>query len=195
MGPTCAKRAHLRPGEQDSWQLSFMGQLGEESRPQPAAKRLKFRHSARHTLPAHLYDRYVLAKIAFDELFREFCNNGSLLHGPAAEEMEQELLSGGCEEHSFKDPLLKWLEPEHELSLLIERETNTYFYCRSINGVLSILEIDPEQSLTAKMNISLITAFTQAIARHRESESMVQLSLIDFEDQTVNLSAKDPRRF
>jgi len=186
MGPTCAKRACLRPGEQESWQLSFAGELGDETRSQPKP-RSKFRHSARHTIPPQLYERYVLAKIAFDELFREFCNNGTLLHGASAEELEQELIAGRCEEHSFKDPLLRWLEPEHELALWIDRESGTFYYRRSINAVPTMLEIDPGQSLAAKLNVSLITTFTNAMARHREMEDVVQLSLTGFGEDEAGL--------
>lgn len=174
MGPTCAKRANLSGPAEKSPQLSFLGDdLGTMAMP----PRPKFRSRLpKRTLPADLREGYQLAKMAFDELFREFCTNGSLLQGNLAIELEREVLFEGCEVHSLADPVLGWLEPEFQVQLLIIYEDGVAYHRREINGVVTMLMCDFATSDPARRNIRLITEFTAAVRKHHEGP---QLSLLE----------------
>lgn len=174
MGPTCAKRAGMSGAVQSSGQLSFLGdELGTMLMP----PKPKFRSRLpKRTLPAELSEGYKLAKMAFDELFREFCTNGSLLQGNLALELEREILFEGCELHSLADPVLGWLEPEFQLQLLIIYEDGVAYHRREINGVVTMLLCDFATSDRARGNVRLITEFTAAVRKHHEGP---QLSLLE----------------
>jgi hypothetical protein len=125
---------------------------------------------------------YQLAKMAFDDLFREFCKNGTLLYGERALAFDHLLNNGDFEVHGFDDPLLDWLEPEHELQLFLSPDGRTAFHRRCINGTVSLLHfnIDPSnvvQSSAAKKCIEIIASFRRSLREYRDKEKTVQLSL------------------
>jgi hypothetical protein len=173
MGPTCAKRAGVAAGELETPQLSFFGELGVQAMP----PRPKFRSRvSRKTQPVELREGYLMAKMAFDELFRESCGNGSLLQGELALRQEREVMFEGCEVHSLADPVLGWLEPEFQLQLLIIYEDGVAYHRREINGVVTMLMVDFAASETARKHVRLITEFTSSVRRYYEGP---QLSLLE----------------
>ncbi len=176
LGPTCAKRFTLGTQGNLDPQLGFLSGLGEQPRP-AAPKPTRVRPSAKRKLPAHLNELYILAKYAFDELFREFCKTGVLMTGERASAAELELAKRPIDTHSLADATLEWLEPEHDLTLILDLENQTAYHKRVFNGVVTLLETDPSGSPSAQSHIDTITRFTSAIRRFREKEDGLQLSL------------------
>lgn len=174
MGPTCAKRALYQHTNEEAWQLSFERELGSHAKPAPR------KHSSlrrpRAELPPHLLERYHLAKMAFDELFREFCKDGTLLYGERALAFDIMLNSPAYDRHDFDDDLLDWLEPEHELQLFLSEHDTTAFHRRTVNGTVSLLLFNAN-SPQARPHLATIVSFTKAMRRHRENEEIGQLSL------------------
>lgn len=172
LGPTCAKRSG-DVEDQDS-QLAF-------ALPEPpklvALPRAKIPKSVAQ-LPAHFKGRYELAKIAFDELFREFCLTNVLLTGERAELAEQELSERQPQVFSLDDPGIDWLEPEHDLALLVDSAEDTVYHRRMFNGVLTLLEITPSRSTAAREHIQTIIKYAEDLAALREAQDAVQLSLL-----------------
>jgi hypothetical protein len=186
MGPTCAQRGVYSRLDGDdsltSQQISFDGELGSQTK-QPLPQKPRSRSlSSQRELPSHLRSQYQLAKMAFDDLFREFCKNGTLLYGERALAFDHLLNNGDFEVHGFDDPLLDWLEPEHELQLFLSPDGRTAFHRRCINGTVSLLHfnIDPSnvvQSSAAKKCIEIIASFRRSLREYRDKEKTVQLSL------------------
>ena len=176
MGPACAQRG-VESGLDDSEaQLSFEGELGSQKKAEvfrPPA----FRAFSQRPLPAHLSEQYQTAKMAFDELFRELCKNGTLLYGEKALAFDHMLSAGDYDIYSFDDPLLIWLEPEHELQLFLSKDGHTAFHRRSMNGTVSLLHFEADRSPIAKQLIQEIKRFCQSLRRYRAQENMTQLSL------------------
>ncbi len=176
MGPTCAQRGVNSRMEEEASQMSFDGELGSQSKPQqnkPTNRNLP----SQRDLPAHLRAQYQMAKMAFDDLFREFCKNGTLLYGTRALAFDSMLNSGDFEVHGFDDPLLDWLEPEHELQLFLSQDGRTAFHRRCINGTVSLLHFNIGESSSAKKCVEIIASFCRSLRMHREKEQMMQLSL------------------
>jgi hypothetical protein len=165
--------------------MSWNGELGAQSKPQrkkPSNRLLSSRClPSQKEVPAHLREQYQMAKMAFDDLFREFCKNGTLLYGERALAFDGVLNSGDFEVHGFDDPLLDWLEPEHELWLFLSRDGRTGFHRRCINGTVSLLHFNIGESASAKMCTEIIASFSRSLRAHREKEQAIQLSLFTSE--------------
>lgn len=176
MGPTCAQRGVYDHREDDASQMSLTGELGAQSKPEQK-KSIKRPPPAKKELPAHLRGQYQMAKMAFDDLFREFCKNGTLLYGERALAFDGVLNNGDFEVHGFDDPLLDWLEPEHELWLFLSRDGRTGFHRRCINGTVSLLHFNIGESASAKTCTEIIASFSRSLRAHRDKEQAIQLSL------------------
>ncbi len=173
MGPTCARRVGQVGWNDQFSQLSFSEELGEHHRPAPVKTKSRL---PKVSLPRELREAYQAAKMAFDDLFRLNCGNGTLLHNGPALALETEIFFGGCDFHTLADPVLGWLEPEFQLQLFVEHKTQTAYHRRDINGVITMLAIPNASSAANMAFIHRITSYTEAIRRHYAG---AQLSLLD----------------
>ncbi len=173
MGPTCAKRATLGAENFTELQLNFIDDPANSVRP----KKLTLDRPAK--LPKSLSELHVLAKIAFDELMREFRGNDAIKYGEPALHHYQSLMARNVDCYSFGDPTLHWLEPEHNIHLLVDHDERLAYYWRIFNGTYTLLSIDPSRTAEARKNISIIRAYSEAMAALRENEAEHQLSLLD----------------
>lgn len=176
MGPSCAQRGVYATLQEDTSQLSFDSELGSQAKPKDKRATTR-RLPSKSSLPSHLQGQLEMAKTAFDDLFREFCKNGTLLYDERALAFDNMLNSGDFEIHGFDDPLLDWLEPEYELQLFLSKDGRTAFHRRCINGTVSLLHFEVESSSSAKKFIEIIVSFSRSLRRHRNQEQMIQLSL------------------
>jgi hypothetical protein len=189
MGPTCAKKSgHL--DQEPELQIEAALWMDDGSQLSPRLQALKESHQqlrrpkpsslpklSQRGAPKPLYEKFIEAKTAFDELFREFCSERTILYGEQAFEAYSGLKSAGAVEHSFDDPVLKWLEPEHELYLVVDHASNAIYYWRVLNGTYTLLKLDPKQSAEAMKNVAIILGFSAAVKAYRTNESVHQLSL------------------
>lgn len=177
MGPTCAKRAGAALAVLNLGQLGFEIEIedsADRSVPAPPAAAPKI---SPRQIPKRFDERFVDAKIAFDELYREFIQSAPLVQGADAEALDIHLANRpGVVTHSLRDPTLPWLEPEHDLALVIEASGRVY-HRRALNGVLTLLEIDPSASPEAWHHVEVIASFTRALREHRLELAAVQPSL------------------
>lgn len=178
MGPTCAQRGVDSRIEDDSVQMSFDGEFGAQTKPQQT-KPLKRSLPIQRDLPAYLRAEYEMAKLAFDDLFREFCKNGTLLYGERVLAFDGMLKSDEFEVHGLDDPHLDWLEPQHELRLFLSRHGRTAYHRRCINGTLSLLHFNIGESAAAKKCVEIIVSFCRSLRKHRDRERSIQLPLFE----------------
>jgi hypothetical protein len=192
MGPTCAKRASLITLDDSGPQLNLitnesgagMSKLPLGALAAPKKKRNAFekgleRASARK-IPKRLEEQFILAKIAFDDLYREFHATGAVLYGNEALHCYQELKAKNSDEFSLSDPVLPWLEAEHNIHLLKDRETGQTFYFRILNETFTLLALSPEKSPEAQKNVATIYGYCEALRTYRKIEAVHQLSLRGF---------------
>ena len=180
MGPTCAKRAGAALAILDLGQLDFELEptptLDLSLRPPP----LPFPKISPRQIPRRFDERYAEAKISFDELYREFCQLTPPVVGDAADRLDLELRAGeGVVSYALRDPTLTWLEPEHDLTLLIEPTRGAVYHRRAFNGVLTYLEIDCSRSPTARHHVEVITSFARAMTEHHLMVASIQPSLVE----------------
>jgi hypothetical protein len=178
MGPTCARRSgHLAVDEVGDLQLTFGNDQVAKLAPLKAKTKLPTVKSSTK-IPRSLAEKFVEAKLAFDELFREFFIDQNVLYGEAALIGHQTLMENGAEDHSFNDPILNWLEPEHELHLVLDPCENKAYCWRILNGTYTLLKLDPRSSVAARRNVSVIRAFSLAVTSYRHAQDVRQLSLV-----------------
>lgn len=139
-------------------------------------------------LPRTLHEKFILAKMAFDELQRKFHAQSPFIYGKPAVDIYTELELKSIERRSFIDPELIWLEPEHDVQLLIDFESGRTFYWRVINHTPAILELDANRDAETRQLIGAIRDFSQSVEQLRALEAATQLSLFpQFEEETPAL--------
>jgi hypothetical protein len=178
MGPTCAKRAAGSPtsGLVFETQLTF---LEDEALSAPLAIPPNERRRARRPqpkLPKSLGEKAEAAKLAFDDLQREFSKPLNIYYREEARLRFEELMIRKVERHSFGDPSLPWLAPQFDIHLLIDHENRLAYYWRVYNESSTLIMIDPRASKTARENIAVILNFSETLTAYREAEAAVQLS-------------------
>ena len=184
MGPTCAKRAassgHL-DSDEHLQQFLFFSEASDLGWLETEPKKSVTPRGKGQCLPKFLRDQKVEAKIAFDELMREFSCPLKIFYGNEAFVRYQDLITLNAEDYSLNDPTLSWLEPEHVLHLLFERQSGRTYYWRVLNESYTLLEIDPNRTQAARTNIKTIIYFVRALAEHRRDESGRQMTLPEME--------------
>jgi hypothetical protein len=174
MGPTCAKRTSGSKLIFET-QLTFLEDEPSYAPAVPAESRRLFR-KAKVVLPKSLADKAAAAKIAFDELQREFSQPLNIYYGEHARLRFAELVDRKVERHSLSDPTLKWLAPEYDIHLLIDHENRLAYYWRVFNESHTLIKIDPRSSHGARQNIATILDFSESLTAYREAEAAIQLS-------------------
>jgi hypothetical protein len=192
MGPTCAKKAQIEAAHDEaSPQMNLMEEPRSavsvpprKNRPttELASSRFTGRSSGLGSparVPSSLAEAYHLAKIAFDDLYREFCAPERLHEHCEAQSLLEKLEREGFERIRLADPVLEWLEPEHDLSLFLGLRSGRAYHVRVLNGVLTVLDLEPRTSAFAHANIQTILRYHKLLTTFREREARVQLTLGD----------------